>query len=325
MSLATQISSTVIANAESLLGQAISYADEAIKQSENIDINALTVNVGNPSFAGINIAQFNPSADLRADYINKFNQEAQTLLPLLNNALAYFEATYFPGTRYWDEVHDLLYQQIVSQSIGLSPAVENQMWDRARTKNMQENKRIKAEAYKEGANRGFSIPPAMIATRVLESVNTGAKSLAITNAEIAIESAKMKIDYLKFAITTILDMENKAKAFAMEYAKDVLSTHTIAIDFAKGYVSSYQIFYQTLVAYYDAVTKVEALKVQVSVESAKIQLEAQKVGVTAQIGSAEVRAKGAIAACNATASMASSALSGLNALGSEINQTTASS
>ena len=322
MSLATQISDTVINNAESLLKQALTYADEAIKQSESIDVNALQVHVGNPLFNNINLLQFNPSADLRADFLDKFNMEVNTLVPLLKDSFNSFTQSYFPGMNHWNDVYQKLYNDITSGSIGIPLDVEQQTWDRARTRTLQDAKRIRMEAYKESASRGFSIPPGVIQSRILEASNTAFKATSALNAEIAIDSANKRIEYLKFAIPQIIEMEIKAKTLAMDYIKDVISSHSVATDFAKSYIQSYQIFYQTLVSYYDSIIKVEQIKSNVAIESARLQIDAQKAGITAQIGAAEVKAKGAIAACNATASMASSALSGLNALGSEVNTST---
>lgn len=232
-----------------------------------------------------------------------------------------FLTEFFPLQQSLSKVETQLFNIIDGKGL---PLQVKQEWNKARDRDLLEAQRLEDEAYSSAAAKGFSMPPLTTQYRVLMAHQTASNNLSATNRDIAIESAKMQIDLFKFAVDKAISLRELALKEAMDYINLMYKEYEISIEKAKTYVESYQIFYNSMNAYYNSVNEVNRLKFQVQESNLKYSLEDLKLAIDSNMAKDNRVTNSLLESSRITASVASSALSGINALvTNSTSQTTA--
>src|SRR5574337_335536 len=97
--------------------------------------------------------------------------------------------------------------EMLAGNLGLSAEIETALWERARERERITVLQATQDVMADFAARGFTIPPGALAQR-LDAVRQKAQDNANTvSREIAIESAKLRIEGVKFAVTNCMALE----------------------------------------------------------------------------------------------------------------------
>lgn len=128
-------------------------------------------------------------------------------------------------------------ERLMQGGSGLSPAVEDAIYERARDKTHAEYRRAQDGAWKDAAARGFTLPPGALHAALLTSRLALAEANARAVQDIAIKQAEMEQQNLQFAITTSAGLRTTLLNAAMGYHQSLASINGQAIDYAKTIAS----------------------------------------------------------------------------------------
>ena len=193
-------------------------------------------------------------------------------------------------------VEDRLAKYIQGGS-ALSPAVQNDIFERALDKNNQEYQRARDSAYEEGARRGFTLPSGAVFSAATQARQAAADNAARVAIEIAIKQAELEQQNLQFAVTQSTNLRQVVIQAAQSWAGQLVQINAQALQFAKGVLDAaielydlrikivqarvqiyqaeaevYQHRLKAVLAVYDAYrAHIDGLKAQVSIDIAKVQ------------------------------------------------------
>lgn len=207
-------------------------------------------------------------------YLNKINPEFSTQMARLESKLAeYLEG----GT-------------------GLSPEVEQAIFNRARDKTNGEYLRTRDQIMKDGAAAGFTIPGGAQYAALARARQGAADNNARAALDIAIKQAELEQANVQFAVTQSANLRgvvlNAAAAFlssmvqingqALEYSRDVLQAAialydtmvkiaTARIEIYKAEAQVYEVRLRAVLAVYDVYqAEIKSLEAQVNVDRARV-------------------------------------------------------
>lgn len=153
-----------------------------------------------------------------------YEAQLEKIIALLTDQLADFFTTYYPlATDAFDEATNWLVNAITVGGTGISPDVEDQIWQRARDRVIADGARVEATAVSEFADRGFDLPPGALAARLQESrFQTLTKTHEISR-DAAIDQAKMEVENVRFAVDLAMKTRIQALEAAGNYLRAIMS------------------------------------------------------------------------------------------------------
>lgn len=167
---------------------------------------------------------------------------------------------------------------------GLKPAVENAIYERARSKNDAEARRIQSAAYSDAASRGFTLPPGALMAAMGQSRQAAADNNAQAGREIVVMQAEMEQKNLQFAVSTSAALRQAMLSAALSYHGNVIGINGQALDYGKSVLSAIIEVYNTAIKVFGM--KLDAYKADASVY--ETQLRAAMQGI--EIYKAEIQA-----------------------------------
>jgi hypothetical protein len=121
---------------------------------------------------------------------------------------------------------------------GFNAAVENAIYERARDKNSAEARRTADGAFKEAADRGFTIPPGAALASIRMSRQAAADNNARAATEIVIKQAEIEQANLQFAVTTSANLRQVALSAAISYHGNLVNLNGQALEYAKNVLNA---------------------------------------------------------------------------------------
>ena len=152
---------------------------------------------------------------------------------------------------------------------GLSAAVENAIYERARSKSSAEANRVRAAAYGEAAGRGFTIPSGALASAIQTARQAAADTNAAASREIVVMQAEMEQKNLQFAVTTSTGLRTALLNATLSYHQNLVSINGQALDYAKSVLNAIIETYNTAVKAFTV--KLEAYKADAQVFEVKLK------------------------------------------------------
>lgn len=152
---------------------------------------------------------------------------------------------------------------------GLSPAVENAIYERARGKNNAEALRVRNQALHDAATRGFTLPTGALLSATQQARQAGADNNAKAAAEIVVMQAEMEQKNLQFAVTTSTGLRTAMVSATLGYMQNLISLNGQASAYAQSTVSAMVEAYNATVRAYAA--RLEGYKADASVFQTLIQ------------------------------------------------------
>ncbi len=210
------------------------------------------------SFAGVN---------LHEDWLDKLEDIPQ--LSILEPA----PFAYSPGARYASQLLDNLQATLnarIQGGTGLAPAVEQQLWDRARDRETQIALAREQEVLRGAEALGFPLPSGVLAGQLADARREYHDKLSGLSRDISIKQAELEQanmrESIQFALqleTTLLDDCYKLEMLAFEAAKaaadNAIQAHNAALEHFKALLAGYQVYASA----YDTIIKAELNKVEV--------------------------------------------------------------
>lgn len=206
--------------------------------------------------------------DLQAQFIAAYSTAAPQFMSALNGQTDAWLRTYNP--RYFDQlsaIEDKL-SAYMAGGTGLSPAVENQIYERSRTKNDAEARRASDAAFDALAGRGFTLPGPSVAASIRASRQAAADNNAIAAREIVVMQAEMEQKNLQWAMNLSATMRTQFLSAALTYHSNLVQINGQAVQYATSVVD-------TMVRAYNI--SVEAFKLRLSIYQVDAEIYSARV------------------------------------------------
>ncbi len=152
---------------------------------------------------------------------------------------------------------------------GLNAAVENAIYERARSKNNAEALRVRNAAYEEAASRGFTMPSGALMSALQTARQAGADNNAKAASEIVVMQAEMEQKNLQFAVTTSASLRTTLLNASLSYLQNLVNINGQALDYAKSVLNAIVETYNTAVKAFGL--KLDAVKVEAQVFEVRLR------------------------------------------------------
>lgn len=152
---------------------------------------------------------------------------------------------------------------------GLAPAVESQIYERAKAKTDAEARRVIDASYAEAADRGFTIPAGAVQSAVQTARQNAANLRAAASREITVMQAEMEQKNLQFAVTTSAGLRTSLLNATLSYHQNLITINGQAIEYAKSILSALVEVYNTAVKAFGL--KLDAYRAEAAVYETRLK------------------------------------------------------
>ena len=230
------------------------------------------LSLSTPTFGGV---------DLHQDYLDKLVD-----IPTLE-LVAPTPYSYAAGPQYASELlaglKEVLKERLAGGT-GLLPAVEQAIWDRARSRETQTALANEAEVMRASEALGFQLPSGVLAAQLREAQQAYYDKLSGLSRDIAIKQADMEQENLKQTIASgmqlegqLIDYSFKLEQLTFEAAKttadNAVQVYNAQVEQFKALLSAYNTYAVAYKTIMDAeLSKVEVYKAELQAEQTKAEV-----------------------------------------------------
>lgn len=233
-----------------------------------------------PTYLSLSTVTFG-GLDIHADWLTKLETIPELTLA---SPTPY---SYIAGPEYSSALLDGLKAVLVDRltgGSGLTPAVEQAIWDRARSRETQLGLANEAEIMRASEAMGFQLPAGVLAVQLREARQNYYDKLSTLSRDVAIKQAELEQENLKQTIAAGMDLEGKLIDYsykleeltfqtAKAYADNAIQVYNAAVEGYKALLSGYQTYagaYKTIIE--SELAKVEVYKAELSGEQTKASI-----------------------------------------------------
>jgi hypothetical protein len=234
----------------------------------------------------------------------------------LTALLTAFLAAHFPMDSY-DVGVSWINSAIVSGGTGIPPAVEDQIWQRARDRISVDNQKALNAAAAEFASRGMPLPPGALAAQAQQLRLDGLQKGADLSRDVAIRQAEIEIENIKFAVSEAMKMRYAAMKAATDYIGALvgLSGNIIQSNRHVGNIQADLI--NASANFYNARIHLAELQLRATTATTELALKQEEIGLEQLKAQISGTVQGAVGGASAMGHAVSAALSALNAISVE--------
>ena len=233
-----------------------------------------------PTMLSLSIPTFG-GVDLHEDWLTKFDN-----IPTLT-LVAPTPYSYALGPEYASTLLSTLKATLnarMAGGTGLNPAVEQAIWDRARSRETSIALANESDILRTSEALGFALPAGVVAAQIREAQQVYFGKLSSLSRDVAIKQAELEQDNLKHTIDAGMALEGKLIDYsyqlerltfeaAKNQADNAIQIHNAQVEQYKALLSVYQVYegaYKTIMS--AELAKVDAFKALISAEQAKADI-----------------------------------------------------
>jgi len=247
-----------------------------------------------------------------------FNDTMNQLIPQFDTRFAGFLTTYFPDVSgcIKDSSDDWICNTITNGGTGIATAVEAQIWERSRARDLVDGKRVRDQAVDAWARRGFPLPAGAMLGALADVDQGVADKVSTASRDVAIKQADIEIENVRLAVQLAVQLRTSAINAAVAYISAWAGLVGEAGRNATYRMNAEQAYYGALGSYYGAIAQVYRLPMEAAIANNRFAIDQYTVDVQALVSERAARINGAVAAARAVGAMAAAALAGQNSFAS---------
>lgn len=232
----------------------------------------------------------------------------------LTDKLAEFIGLYFPNEcDYWGKAQNWLCDTLTNGGTGMNASVEDQIWQRDRSRILREGARLEDDAMAAWAARGWPQPPGALAHQVSEYQIATQQQVSEASRNTAIKQAEIEIENVRFAVKEALDLRVRAVSAVGDLLRTLVSGPEIAARLATSAADAQARLISAASTYYDARIELEKIKLSVLTYNSSLQANAGEANLREFSNRLRARTDTLSAAARAMGDQAAAALTALHA------------
>lgn len=267
-----------------------------------------------PTLMALNTVTFG-GVDLRATWLSNLETSLPTLTLVSPTPYSYTRGAAYSSSLLGALTTRLL-DRISNGGTGLTPAVEQALWDRARSREMNSALANEQEILRSSEALGFHLPAGTTAMQLRQAQQATNDKVSELSRDIAVKQAELEQENLKQAIAEGVQLESKLVDYSFQLeqltfesarvaASNAIEIYNAAVGYYRSLLEGYQAYaagYRTvvegqmaLVDIYKAQLTAEQTKAQVNsvlVEQYRVSIEASRI--QADIYRTQVEAAGTL-------------------------------
>lgn len=227
----------------------------------------------------------------------------------LTERFSWFISTYFPNEcDYLGKAQGWICKALTSGGTGIAPRVEEQIWERDRSRILRDAARAEEEAMTSFAARGFPLPPGALAGMVQRIRNDAQDRVAQSSRERAIQAAQLEVENVRFAVQQAVGLYTSAVGAARDFISALASTSGVSAQLIPSVTDSQSRLISAASSYYQARIAVKELELKASTTGAEFNQQANTANQAAQMQVQRAMVDSALEAAKMLATQAAAAL-----------------
>ena len=246
--------------------------------------------------------------------VAKMTELSDAVIDKLAGLFSGYMGEYFPNEcGYLEKAQRWICDTIESGGTGIQPHVEDQIWQRDRSRVLEETARARDEVFASFAARGFPVPPGAALHAIRLSQADASNRIAQQSRDVAIKQAEIEIENIRFAVDKAISLYGTAVAAASDYVKALSVGPTSAMQIVPSITDSQSRLIGAAGDYYRARIAVKELELKAHLPSAEFEQSARIKNGDWLMQMIRNKVDAAIAAAQALSTQAAAALNGLHA------------
>ncbi len=311
---------SAIAAAQEAQTTAQKFADDAYSASHLVSANVVAPGIGELSIPTL----AEPDEDLAALFEAESNAKADEIKSMVESELADFLNTYFPCG--WisnlSTICNWIDDAIANGGTGLTAAVEQAIWDRARQREGRLDERMSDAVAGVPAALGWSVPSGAVLSRQMRAAHDSVSRDSTLSRDIMIEQARLEQTNIHFAISSGIQLHSMVMQAAINFVNAKLRAEALGHQYGQVLYTAAQALYSQMVQYYQAQLSGEQLELRQDIADVQRSLDAYRLTLTTNTDRARNRADAAMAGARTMGDIAASARSTTNTMASIASETT---
>lgn len=296
-------------------------ATEKSNNSDSLFTQSLTAGGGAPTITPATLtfapAVVEPNVNIpqqaEGASIEKFTELSDTIIAKLSDLFTDYVATYFPNGGYFDAAKLWIEKAITTGGTGINPNVENAIWQRDRSRILDDAAQAEDEAVAAWAARGYPMPPGAAAYQVARMRKDVQAKLVEVSHDIAVKQFETEVENMKFAVSQAVDLYAKALAAAGDYIKALAVGPNASMQVIPSVTDSQSRLISAASEYYRARISVEELRLKGLQTTPEYEQRTKEKNADLIMGEIKTRVQAAVAAAQSMGTQAASALNSLHA------------
>lgn len=251
--------------------------------------------------------------DNPADGKAMFDDANATIGNQIQTAFSSFFATYFPDAGYFNSALAWLERALTTGGTGINTAVEQQIWERGRSRILGDSARAEDEAMSAWANRGFPLPPGALAYQIHQINLDAGRKLAEQSRDISIESFRAELENTRLAIDKAITLRISSLAAAGDYIKTIILGPQTAMQLTTGLAGLRTDLARSMVAMYTAETAALDPRIRLSIADADLKMRGEEANLRSRSAAIDARVRAAMQGADQVAHVAAASLNGISA------------
>lgn len=307
-----------------IINNALSTADSAVNSAGVAAQGAITASqgytFGGGRDAAYDMSALEPAIGAVEDATLTYESQRDRLIALLSDKLADFFTTYYPlAADAFDEATNWLVNTITVGGTGISPAVEDQIWQRGRDRIIADGARVESQTLNEFAARGLALPSGAMASRLQEVRFEQLTKTQELSRDVAIKQADLEVENLKFAVDLAVKSRMQAMGVAVDYIRALMSGADTASRVALLNADAKARLVSATADLYRARLSRDEIAMRIPLANASNLVQQNGIGTDGFYKGVGARVQAAAAAAESYGRIASAALASLNSVAAVSN------
>ena len=306
---------------EDIIMQALATAAEKAELADTYSERAITASMGSssPTFRPLTFATGNieppVSIPMNATGVDGalYGSTYSQIITDLSGKFAGFFSEYFPNECDYLSGAQTQLCEMLTGGTGIPAHIEDQIWQRDRSRVLEDANRARDETLATFAARGFPLPPGAAAHAIRLAQSDASNKIAQQSRDVAIKHLEMLVDNIKFAVQNALDYRIKGIQAAGEYIRVLALGPEIAMKLATSAAGAQAQLINAASSYYRNRIAVEELRLDALKFNSSGQLESSIARVRDFSDRLKAQSETLSAAARAAGDQAAAALNAVHA------------
>ncbi len=224
-----------------------------------------------------------------------------------------FLSEYFGSLPEFDAAQAWLQKALTTGGTGLAPVIEQQLFERERSRILNEAARSEDEILVTWSARRFPIPPGAATAQLTRLRKETDDKIASAAREVAVQQATMEIENVRFAVGQAVTLRISAISAAGEYIRTLAMAPQVARQLTTGLVDVQARIASTLTSFYQAQIAAAEVPLRAQTTNAELLQRTAEANQRSAVEAMTQRVQATLAAAQSLGTQAAAALNSLHA------------